>query len=86
MREVANLKRIGDEYSKQDTGTLSIATTHTQARYVLPGPVSQLRRLRPHVRVSLQQGNPEQVARMLLDETADIGLATESLAQFDELV
>jgi len=86
MREVANLKRIGEEYSKQDTGTLSIATTHTQARYVLPGPVAQLRRQRPHVRVSLHQGNPEQVARMLIDETADIGLATESLADFDELV
>jgi len=86
MREVANLKRIGEEYSKQDTGTLSIATTHTQARYVLPSPVAQLRRLRPHVRVSLHQGNPEQVARMLIDETADIGLATESLADFDELV
>ncbi|MBV8380733.1 MAG: CysB family HTH-type transcriptional regulator [Paucibacter sp.] len=86
MREVANLKRIGEEYSKQDTGTLSIATTHTQARYVLPGPVAQLRRMRPHVRVSLHQGNPEQVARMLIDETADVGLATESLADFDELV
>ncbi len=86
MREVANLKRIGEEYSKQDTGTLSIATTHTQARYVLPGPVAQLRRQLPQVRVSLHQGNPDQVARMLLDDSADIGLATESLAQVEELV
>jgi LysR family cys regulon transcriptional activator len=86
MREVANLKRIGEEYSKQDTGTLSIATTHTQARYVLPGPVAQLRKQLPQVRVSLHQGNPEQVARMLLDDSADLGLATESLSQFEELV
>lgn len=86
MREVNNLKRIGEEYSKQDTGTLSIATTHTQARYVLPGPVAQLRRQLPQVRVSLHQGTPEQVARMLLDDSADVGLATESLAQIPELV
>ncbi|MBB3192892.1 CysB family HTH-type transcriptional regulator [Roseateles terrae] len=86
MREVGNLKRIGEEYSKQDAGTLSIATTHTQARYVLPGPVTQLRRQFPQVNIGLHQGSPDQVARMLIDETADVGLATESLSQFDELV
>ncbi|MDT8997971.1 CysB family HTH-type transcriptional regulator [Paucibacter sp. APW11] len=86
LREVNNLKRIGQEYSKQDAGTFSIATTHTQARYVLPAPVAQLRRQFPQVNVSLHQGNPEQVARMLIDETADLGLATESLAEFEELV
>jgi LysR family cys regulon transcriptional activator len=86
MREVGNLKRIGEEFSKQDAGTLSIASTHTQARYVLPEPVAQLRKRYPKVSVSLHQGTPEQVARMLLDESADIGLATESLAEFDELV
>ncbi|MBB2485538.1 CysB family HTH-type transcriptional regulator [Mitsuaria sp. WAJ17] len=86
MREVNNLKRIGEEYSKQDAGKFSIATTHTQARYVLPTPVAQLRRQFPQVQVSLHQGNPEQVARMLLDETADLGLATESLAEFEDLV
>jgi LysR family transcriptional regulator, cys regulon transcriptional activator len=86
LREVANLKRIGDEFSKQEAGTLSIATTHTQARYVLPGPVALLRRRYPKVQVVLHQGTPDQVARMLLTETADIGLATESLAEVDELV
>ncbi len=86
LREVANLKRIGEEFSKQEAGTLSIATTHTQARYVLPGPVALLRRRYPKVQVVLHQGTPEQVARMLLSETADIGLATESLTEFDELV
>ena len=86
MREVANLKRIGEEYSLQDSGTLSIATTHTQARYVLPEPVAQLRRRFPKVHVTLHQGAPEQVARMLLDDAADIGLATESLAEVDALV
>ena len=86
LREVGNLKRIGDEYSKQDAGTLSIATTHTQARYVLPEPVAALRKRFPKVNVSLHQGNPEQVAQMVLEEVADIGLATESLSGFPELI
>ncbi|MBX3634819.1 MAG: CysB family HTH-type transcriptional regulator [Rubrivivax sp.] len=86
MREVANLRRIGDEYSKQDAGTLSIATTHTQARYFLPGPVAQLRQRHLRVQVVLHQGVPEQVARMLLDDVAEIGLATEALAQHEGLL
>jgi len=86
LREVANLTRIGEEYSKQDAGTLSIAATHTQARYVLPEPVAQLRRRFPKVQVSLHQGSPAQVVQMLLDGTADIGLATESLSEPEDLV
>jgi len=86
MRELGNLKRIGEQYSAQDSGTLSIATTHTQARYVLPEPVAQLRQAYPKVNVSLHQGSPDQVARMLIDEVAEIGIATESLAGYEELV
>jgi LysR family cys regulon transcriptional activator len=86
LREVANMKRIGEEYSKQDAGRLSIAATHTQARYVLPEPVAQLRRRFPKVQVSLHQGSPSDVVQMLLDGTADIGLATESLSEPDDLV
>ena len=86
MREVANLRRIGEEFSKQDAGTLSIATTHTQARYFLPGPVAQLRSRYPKVQVLLHQGMPDQVARMLLDDVAEIGLATEALATHDQLI
>lgn len=86
LREVANMKRIGEEFSKQDAGTLSIAATHTQARYVLPEPVAQLRRRFPKVQVSLHQGSPAEVVKMLLDGTADIGIATESLAEPDDLV
>ena len=86
MREVGNLKRIGEQFSAQDSGTLSIATTHTQARYVLPQPVAKLRQAWPKVNVSLHQGSPGQVAQMLMDEVAEIGIATESLAEFDGLV
>ena len=86
MREVGNLRRIGEQYSAQDSGTLSIATTHTQARYVLPQPVAKLREAFPKVNVSLHQGSPDQVARMVMDEVAEIGIATESLAQYADLV
>ncbi|MCX7278003.1 MAG: CysB family HTH-type transcriptional regulator [Burkholderiales bacterium] len=86
MREVGNLKRIGEQFSAQDSGTLSIATTHTQARYVLPVPVAKLREAYPKVNVSLHQGSPDQVARMLIDEVAEIGIATESLSNYAELV
>ena len=86
LREVSNLKRIGAEFGQQEAGTLSIATTHTQARYVLPGPITQFRRRYAQVQVELHQGTPDQVARMLLDETADLGLATEALAHYDDLV
>ena len=86
LREVGNLKRIGEQYSAEDSGTLSIATTHTQARYVLPEKVAALRAAYPKVNVSLHQGAPDQVARMLIDEVAEIGIATESLAAYSELV
>jgi LysR family cys regulon transcriptional activator len=86
LREINNLKRIGDQFSTQDSGTLSIATTHTQARYVLPVPVASLRKAYPKVNVSLHQGAPDQVARMVLDETAEIGIATESLSNYPDLI
>ncbi len=86
LRELGNLKRIGEQYSQEDSGTLSIATTHTQARYVLPEKVASLRNSFPKVNVSLHQGAPDQVARMLIDEVAEIGIATESLASYPELV
>ena len=86
MREVNNLKNIGDQYSAEDSGTLSIATTHTQARYVLPMPVASLRKKYPNINVSLHQGSPGQVAKMVNEETAEIGIATESLVDYPELV
>ncbi len=86
LREVNNLKKIGEQFSTQDSGTLSIATTHTQARYVLPMPVAKLREKYPKVNISLHQGAPDQVAKMLLDDTAEIGIATESLSAYEDLV
>ena len=86
MREVGNLKRIGEQFSAQDSGTLAIATTHTQARYVLPVPVARLREAYPKVNISLHQATPHEVARMVIDEVVEIGMATESLADYPDLV
>ena len=86
LREVGNLKRIGQEYSAQDSGTLSIAATHTQARYVLPVPVARLRQAYPKVNVSLHEGSPDQVARMVVEEAAEIGIATEAVTDHADLV
>jgi len=86
LREVGNLKRIGEEFLHQDSGTLSIATTHSQARYFLPGPVAHLRQRFPNVNISLHQGAPREVARMVIEEVADLGLATEALEDSEQLV
>ncbi|NNM66258.1 MAG: CysB family HTH-type transcriptional regulator [Burkholderiales bacterium] len=86
LREVNNLKRIGQNYAAQDSGQLTIAATHTQARYRLPQVIAEFRRRFPRVQVHLIQGNPDQVAHAVLEERADLGLATESLADHPELI
>ena len=86
LNELNNLKRIGNEFSSQDSGTLSIATTHTQARYVLPKLLTELRKDYPKVNISLHQGTPSQAAQMVMSEQADLAIATESLADYSELI
>ena len=86
LREIANMKRVADEFRGEDTGTLSIATTHTQARYVLPKVLREFATRYPKVKVVLHQGNPMQVAEQTARGEADIGIATEALADFPELV
>src|SRR6185295_12019033 len=84
--EAAGLKRIGDEHRAHDEGALTIATTHTQARYVLPPTIQQFTARFPKVRLLLHQGNPVQVAQFVARAEADLGIATESLADNPELV
>jgi len=86
MREIANLKRVADEFRGEDTGTLSIATTHTQARYVLPKVLREFATRYPKVKVVLHQGNPMQVAEQTARGEVDVGIATEALADYSELV
>ena len=86
LQEVEGLKRIGKEFAAQDSGSLTIATTHTQARYSLPTVVQQFSQKFPKVRLSLLQGNPKQVAEMVINNQADVAIATEAIAEVDGLV
>jgi LysR family cys regulon transcriptional activator len=86
LLDAANLKQVGQEFKDQQVGELTIATTHTQARYALPPVVKQFIRHYPEVKLGLHQGNPTQIAEQVLSGEADIGIATESLALYDELV
>ena len=86
LLDADNLRRVGQEFSAQTHGRLSIAATHSQARYALPAVVRDFRQLFPQVTLSLHQGSPKQVAQMLLSGEADIGVATEALAHYEQLV
>jgi len=86
LLDADNLRRVGDEFVAQNSGRLSIAATHSQARYALPTVVRDFRAVYPQVTLELHQGSPRQVAAMLLSGEADIGVATEALAQYDQLV
>ena len=86
LLDADNLRRAGDEFSAQTSGRLSIAATHSQARYALPAVVRDFRQLYPQVTLNLHQGTPKQVAEMLLSGEADIGIATEALAGYEQLV
>ncbi len=86
LLEAENLKRIGKDFSAQDHGDLTIATTHTQARYTLPRVVQTFRAAHPLVHLSLLQGSPRQLAEMVLRDEADVAIATEAIAEVDGLV
>ncbi|MDY7547177.1 CysB family HTH-type transcriptional regulator [Glaciimonas sp. CA11.2] len=86
MQEIEGLKRIGQEYAAHDSGSFTIATTHTQARYSLPKVVQAFTLKFPKVRLSLLQGNPKQVADMVRNDQADLALATEAIANAEGLI
>jgi LysR family cys regulon transcriptional activator len=86
LAEIANLKRVAEEFRSEDEGELAIATTHTQARYVLPGVLKAFATQYPKVKLVLHQGNPSQVAEQTVSGEADLGIATEALADHPELV
>ncbi|WP_372526766.1 CysB family HTH-type transcriptional regulator [Piscinibacter sp.] len=86
LLDAENLRRAGAEFSAQTSGPLAIAATHSQARYALPAAVRDFRQLYPQVTLNLHQGSPKQVAEMLLSGEADIGVATEALAHYEQLV
>jgi len=86
LDEVSNIKQLAEEFSHPDSGTLSIATTHTQARYVLPPVITEFRKRYPNVQLQINQGTPEQIASLTDSGHSDVGIATEALELFDNLV
>lgn len=86
VRDMDNLKNIGREFAHESKGTLSIATTHTQARYALPRAVEAFRKRYPDVALRIHQGNPSQIVEMVNSGEADIAIATEAVAESDHLV
>lgn len=85
LLDAQNLRQLAADFNQVDEGELTIATTHTQARYVLPQIVARFKQDFPKVHLILQQASPTEIVEMLLKGEADIGIATESLTTEDEL-
>lgn len=86
MREMENIKRIGEDFTNTEAGSLTIATTHSQARYYLPKAIQAFAQEYPQVKLTLHQGSPQQVTQQVIASEADIGIATETIADAEELV
>lgn len=85
MRDVDNIRSVGRDIMAAEEGTLSIATTHTQARYVLPDVIEQFRERYPNVKLELHQGTSEQIAALVDEGRVDFAIATGSQSLFPEL-
>jgi LysR family cys regulon transcriptional activator len=86
FRELDNIKQVGLEFTNEAIGSLSIATTHTQARYALPPVIKAFTSQYPKVRLQIHQGNPSQICEMALSGIADVAIATEAIDLFEDLV
>ncbi|MEE8233104.1 MAG: HTH-type transcriptional regulator CysB, partial [Gammaproteobacteria bacterium] len=86
LDKVENVRQIAQEYSDQDRGTLSIATTHTQARYLLPDVISEFIGRYPEVALNMHQGTPVQISEAASKGTVDLAIATEALELFENLI
>lgn len=86
LRKVESIKQVAQEFCDERKGTLSIATTHTQARYSLPGMIKNFIGEYPDVSLHMHQGTPMQIAEMAADGTVDFAIATEALELFSDLV
>ncbi len=86
LHETDNLKQAAQDYADEDSGKLTIATTHAQARYALPDVVQRFSQRYPKVKLGLMQGNPMQVCQYALAGQADFCIATEAIGTFEDLV
>lgn len=86
LDKVEGVKRVADEFSNKRQGSLSIATTHTQARYVLPNIIDDFIKLYPEISLHMHQGTPVQISELASKGTVDFAIATEALELFDNLI
>jgi len=86
LKDVENLRQVGEEFTEEDSGHLTIATTHTQARYALPHVIQRFTKRYPGVRLSLRQGSPTQISELVTSGEADIAIATEAIELYEDLV
>ena len=85
LLDTQNIKKLGEQFSNKDRGQLTVATTHTQARYALPRIVTDFKKEFPKVNLVLHEASPSEIVAMLRDGRADIGIATEALQDVPEL-
>jgi DNA-binding transcriptional LysR family regulator len=81
-----NIRQIADDYLDIRNGTLHIATTHTQARYFLPTPISRFREKFPWIKIYMEQSSPLNLINLLHQHKADIAICTEQMLSDDKLV
>lgn len=86
LLDTQNLRRIADQFASRETGHFVVATTHTQARYALPKIIQWFKADYPRVHLTLLQGSPQEIAGLVANGQADIGIATEALDKTPELV
>ncbi|MDP2869313.1 CysB family HTH-type transcriptional regulator [Methyloversatilis sp.] len=86
LRDIGALRQVGEEYAVGERGRLTIAMTHTQARYVLPSILPEFMRAHPEVKVALHQGNPTQCCEYVLSGEADLAIATEAIDEYEQLI
>lgn len=86
LRKVESIKQVAQEFCNEQKGSLSIATTHTQARYALPGPIKTFINRYPEVSLHMHQGTPMQISELAADGTVDFAIATEALELFSDLI
>ena len=86
LRKADGIKRIAQEFSSEKSGSLTIATTHTQARYSLPKVISEFIAQYPDVSLHMHQGTPAQIAKMAAEGMVDFSIATEGLDDYADLV
>ena len=86
LRDANSLKSVGQEFTNKNIGSLTVATTHTQARYALPPTIRQFTTRYPKVKLTIRQGNPTQISQLVTSGEADVAIATEAIELFHELV